>query len=197
LMAGVKPSFNNGQKKPILLEQEQVSLMNEQITSRHSLDRSIIPKWKKKYSAIFNSPASLRINHPGRSAAFSNIESELFGLIVERRVANSFVSVRLIVQKMKQLDSIAKEMKFSDLELWIYCFMKRKGLALRRPSRNVTFQEEIVRARLNTPKSLLLVALRYLRDFFFLNMDQTGVNYEMPLAITIEFTRSQSVSIEV
>jgi hypothetical protein len=99
----------------------------------------------------------------------------------------------MLIAELGRLNPAATRQTFSSLQQWAYRFLARRGLSIRRFTRNVTISD----VELNARKLELLeqMAAAQMSDdgLVFINMDETAIQYEMTPRSTIEFVGPDAV----
>ena len=126
---------------------------------------------------------------------YADAEDSLFDYILERRDVKAVVTVRSVVEKLRELRPDSQEKPFKSLREWAYRFMRRRGLTLREITRTVTLSDATLEAR-------RLELCREIERFHFqtpgavyINMDQTSIVFGDVGSTTIELRGARSVQV--
>lgn len=106
------------------------------------------------------------------------------------------VTVRQVVEYLCSLNQEARAKPFPHLQKWTYRFLIRRSLSIRRVSRRVTIEDNVLQTR-------LVMLLEEVSQIYFsqpntvwINMDETGIQYEMIPRSTIDFVGAETIAIE-
>ena len=178
---------------------------NVSFTSRyHSVSRQQLINWNEELQALKDKALinpNAKTTHPGRSIHDADIEPAIKDWIVAQRVQNLSISTRNIIAHAITLRPAFKGGDKGKQVKWVYRFLGRNGLSIRRPTRigqklSGHLQEvqddmaQSIRNRLAEGGSLHGLDLRN-----FVNMDQTAVWFEMKSSTTVDLTGARTVSI--
>lgn len=105
------------------------------------------------------------------------------------------MSVRALVTELQRLCAIAMTRPYEYLGKWMYRFLARNELSIRRVTRNVSLPASVLQGRRNEFWASINNILRERPATIFLNMDQTAVQFDMPPVTTVHFLGSRSVPI--
>lgn len=188
--------YSIGEKRKILRQQERESLNNSQIAALHGVTPTQIRRWKQHLVELQQTPASKKTLHRGRDSNFADIEEEIYRRILELRRQRLAVTVRKVVQTVCELRPEAREKSFFNLQRWVYRFLERRALSLRRVTRNVTIPDPVLQARLTRFNEDVAEVYAVNPGIIWVNMDQTAVQYEMPIRRTVDFLGIESVQIQ-
>jgi hypothetical protein len=100
------------------------------------------------------------------------------------------------VNKPREISAAAHTRSFCSLQRWTYRFLVRANLSIRRVTRTVSISDELLRNRLTSFLEQVSGIFSRNPAIVWINMDQTGVQYEMFPRSTIELVGGRSVPIK-
>jgi hypothetical protein len=170
----------------------------------HGLHRQQLIQWNNNLQALKDkalvNPNSKTV-HTGRTVDDADIEPEIKDWVLDQRLQNLSIQTRNIIQQAIFLRPNFKGGDQGKQVKWVYRFLGRNGLSIRRPTRigqklNNELQDvqddmtQSVRTRLGEGGSLHGLDLRN-----FVNMDQTAVWFEMKSSTTVDTVGARTVSV--
>lgn len=188
-------SFKLSQKIEILEEQKREELSNKDIARRHNLDPNQIRRWQENRETWVLKPKRLRSLNAGRPSLHQNCEHGLLDFIRARREQGFSVTVRSLTWKLSELLLDGGSGDFEKRRKWIYKFLMRRHLSIRRVTRQTTLDDTILQERLGEFRSNAEAVYYAFPNILFVNMDQTALRYEMLPNTTVEVTGSRSVRV--
>jgi transposase len=191
------------EKRAILKVQRDESLTDSQAAQRYSIQPIQVAKWRERFPLMGGKKASAKTLHNGFRGKFWNHEEEILGYIIQRRSQKqgnllfliAVVSVRSVAAELARVSQIAGAQTFASLQKWVYRFLERRGLSIRRISRNVTLPNSELQSRLAVFLDDISAVMIQQPGLTFVNMDETAVQYEMIPKSTIEFVGADSVEV--
>ena len=197
-------NFTVKQKILMALQAYRIPRNISNAARQYSVSRQQLIKWHKDILKL-KDKASINPNaktiHKGRKIADDDIEPAIKDWILERRAQNLSIQTRHIIAHAIHLRPNFKGGNHGKQVKWVYRFLGRNGLSIRRPTRvgqklSHHLQEvqddmtQSVRTRLAEGGSLHGLDLRN-----FVNMDQTAVWFEMKSATTVDTVGARTVSV--
>ena len=197
-MAKRKASYDISFKLKAVKYAEEHS--NEGAARHFNVDGKRIREWCKQ-KAIFQevkkkgNSSRKRLKGGGRKADDAEMEKDLFEWIVGMRQQNLHVSLRMIQLKARELSSSEC---FKASRGWLYCFLNRQGLSLRRRTTLAqTTPADCIPKLVN-----FILHLRHLmiKSSFseqnIIAMDETACWMDIPSETTVTFSGSRSVPLK-
>ena len=197
-MPGQRPrrSFNIGEKRTILREQTREGLNNSEIALRYDVTPTQIRRWRVNLPEMQQVPSTKKRVRGGRPAAFLDVEDQLYQWVVSRRGERRAVTVRATVEELKRLKPEASQRSFFNLQRWVYRFLDRRSLSLRRITRRASIPDPVLEARLVAFNEEIFEMHRENANILWINMNQTAVEYDMPARRTVDFVGVDSVQVQ-
>jgi DDE superfamily endonuclease len=190
----------------------KVRIVNEAIASGNICGTArkykIFPKqihyWRKNINrfleAIRRNPKAKTTNE-GRKIQKINVEQDILLWINELRSKDIAVNTRQVIAKSLSIDSTFHNGNINALWKWIYVFLDRNNLSIRR----VTRQGQKLSGHLNQVHEEVINAINErftiggtlsdVHDSLFVNMDETAVFYESSPTTTINAKGENTISI--
>ncbi|RLN76361.1 hypothetical protein BBJ28_00007038 [Nothophytophthora sp. Chile5] len=189
-------------KLAILLEADQTTV--EETARRHSVTPSQIRRWRQTHAQLVrkakNNPNARSIND-GRSNRSAEIEKQLAAWIRQRRGMDIAVSTHHVISKALALDPFFKGGNKGVLRSWVYPFLHRNHLSIRRR----THVGQKLSGHLQAIRNEFVEAVneRFMPQetmegtpaAMIVNMDETAVYYELSATKTINETGANTVSV--
>jgi transposase len=179
----------------ILEEQEREGLSNKEIARRHDLSATQVKRWREGRAEWRFKPKRLRSLNTGRPSLYQGCQAGLLNFVRVRREEGFPVTVRSLTWKLGELSEAAAGVDFEQKRKWIYKFLGRSRLSIRRVTRQTTLDDSILQERLDGFRRQFEALFYAFPGMVFVNMDQTSLRYEMLPTSTIEATGSRSVRI--
>lgn len=178
--------YNNEQKAIIVRESVAVNAFNR-VARKYGVQPNQLRHWRKNYKEICD--AAMRNNksltiHKGRKLEYPELEVQLYNWFEQMHSQDIGVTTRQMVLECQDIEPSFKNGDQKKMERWIYCFMQRNRLSIRKITRVgqkltghlLEVQQDTVNAISNRLKPG--GTLENIRPHYFLNMDQTAVFYE-------------------
>lgn len=199
-------SYNFTVRQKILWAQEAYGIPRNisNTANYHGVSRQQLIQWNRNLQALKDkaliNPNSKTI-HKGRTVHDDDIEPAIKDWILEQRTQNLSIQTRNIIHQAINLRPNFKGGDQGKQVKWVYRFLGRNGLSIRRPTRigqklSGHLQEvqddmtQSVRTRLAEGGSLHGIDLRN-----FINMDQTAVWFEMKSSTTVDLVGARTVAV--
>lgn len=169
------------------------------VADMENIDKKLVSKWIKNKSNIMdvNIPAATKKIHHGRPLKYDDIEEELVEWITHKRSLSTPVSAKILADKtMKDHPKVFDS--FNKCPSWIYDLLPRNGLSVRRKSsdQKVYNEQEMGDIHLDYVTHISkLITFHEIHPGRVINMDKTGLYFDVGISKTIHFTGSKSVSI--
>jgi hypothetical protein len=194
-MTRIRRRFNISTKKRILDEQAIDDLSDCVIAARYDLEPSQIARWKKKINEIQLTSETKKSLNKGRKPQFIGHEDTLDEYIIHRLETRKIINIRILIAKLDELNQTFNQKSLKAKQKYIYRFLKRKNLFIRRitPTQNV--KEEVLHIRFEIFLEKVRNTIVKNINLIFINMDQTSVNYDMPERTSVTYTGSASVTV--
>jgi Tc5 transposase DNA-binding domain len=193
-------------KAKILMVQEAYGIPKNvnKTADKFSVHRSGVVSWKNqllqlKAKALINPYA--KTIHAGRDVHDVDIDPVIKAWVVAQRIQDIPVTTRNIIHFAIQTRPTFKEGDLKKQVKWVYRFLGRTGLSIRRPTRigqKLTGHlQEVQNDMTKSIRKRLDVGgtLHGLDPKYFINMDQTAVWFEMKSATTVDVVGAQTVSV--
>ena len=146
-------------------------------------------------------PQTVKSARPGMKPHWPELESKLHQWVLDKRMNGIGVSgtmIRLMAKKMAKDMSPEETRGFTGSTSWLYRFMKRNNLVIKAKTRIsqrlprefeehiVNFQRTIIRMRHANQYAMQQIG----------NMDETPMNFDMPLSHTVDTAGNKSILIK-
>lgn len=192
----MRRSFSLRQKLSILADQDSQGLSNNEVCRRYRLQLHQLNAWRSSASAYREHSKSARRIRPLGVTIYSEYEDALLAYIYGRRDQRAIVTVRSIIWKLNEICPGAAGKTENSKRLWVYRFMKRRNLSLRRVTRAVHHADsELDRRRQSFFQAVEAVYFANPRTVF-VNMDQTAVEFGAQGRLTVDTRGVQSVAVD-
>jgi hypothetical protein len=178
----------------ILAEQERLSLSDAGICHIHSIQATQLRRWRNSIEQIQNAGTRRASLHVGRRPDFAEFEDDLLQYVLDRRRSRAIVTVRNLADAMLQMIPRGRHKTFKQTRRWIYRFLARKRLSIRRITRNISLPEVELQRRADIFLTEVQCILTAEPSTIFINMDQTAVYQDMMPRSTIDSIGITSVS---
>jgi len=131
----------------------------------------------------------------GRTPEFSDYEEMLLDYVFTRRRARLIVNVRNIVETLIQMIPEELRKPYDRMRQWVYRFLDRNRLTIRRITRNVSLDDVELQRR----ATVFLDEVREIcignPNVIFINMDQTAVYYNEQHRTTVDPVGTRNVTV--
>ena len=187
------------QKLAILEEAEQTGSFK--ITARkHRLQKIQLIKWSASMEKLIEkrklSRNALTI-HKGPVVLNLEIELQVLDWVYGQRNRGFFVSTRNIITKMLQMNPKFKGGCVNTIRWWVYRFLRRHKLALRRHTRvsqHTPAEAEAVRESF-AQSTMTYIQMNDIPRCLFVNMDETAIYFDTPHHTTVNVRGAKTVSV--
>lgn len=126
---------------------------------------------------------------------YSMHERAISDFIAERRYQRCIVTVRNIISKLNEIYPEAQGRTTNSKRLWAYRFFKRCGFSIRKVTRSVQVNEQVLTERRNCFFREVETTFYSNQQTVFLNMDQTSIVFGLQHRSTVEIAGMSSVQI--
>jgi transposase-like protein len=137
--------FSISQKVAIIREQERTGSSNKSICQHHGIQQSQLKVWKENADDFRFRSERLKSLNSGRPSVFVDGEQALLAHVLRRREQSCAVTIRSIVWKLGELFPGPLDRTFATRRRWVYRFISRHGLTIRKVTRHVSFSDEVLR----------------------------------------------------
>ena len=133
--------FCIGERLRILAEQREHSLSNHEICRRYGIQMTQLLRWRRSAERMRDLPLRRNSLRMGRTPEFSDYEGMLLDYVFTRRRARLIVNVRNIVETLIQMIPEELRKPYDCMRQWVYRFLDRNRLTIRRITRNVSLDD--------------------------------------------------------
>ena len=195
----LRASYTVGFKLKVIEEAEKTG--NRSAGRVFGVNEKLVRDWRKKKDELMKMLKAAKSARPGMKPYWPEVENKLHEWILEKRLNGIGISGTMVRLKAKMM---AKEMSPSDVAgfrgstVWLHRFMKRKSLALRAKTRisqclPQDFEDKIVAFQ----RTMIQIRQRKHYDMQQIgNMDETPMNFDMPLTRTVDTSGRKSILIK-
>ena len=167
--------------------------------ARHfDIDESMVRRWRKQKVELSKKKVASKSLHAGPEPRWNELERKVFEWIEKNRQDGIGLSGTMIRLKAKVLAKEMNAVSFNATVSWCYRFMKRHSLVIR-PKTHLCqrlpdeFEEKILSFQRNVIR--LREQNKYPLDHIG-NMDETPLNFDMPLSRTIDKIGAKTIHIK-
>ncbi|RHY17292.1 hypothetical protein DYB32_010544 [Aphanomyces invadans] len=174
------------------------------LAKKYGMQGNQVLRWvrdhEKLKAAVARSP-DLYSTHTGRSVARSDVEAQVLEYIKYLREHDVAISTMMLVLKARNIDPDFHGGKIKALTSWVYQFLRRNKLSIRRPTR----EGQKLSSTLDTTRNDFVASVceRFLPfgtleglDWdHVVNMDETPVFFEPKIHTTVARRGSKTVSV--
>ena len=199
-MATKRRSYTTSFKLKVVEDAEKKK-SNRAVAKEYGVNEKLVRDWRKKKDALMSMPKAAKSERPGGKPHWPELEEKLQQWVLDKRLNGIGVSgtmIRLMAKRMAKDMPPDKVAGFTGSSSWLYRFMKRKKLVIRAKTRIsqrlpkefeehiVNFQRKIIRMRQANQYDLQQIG----------NMDETPMNFDMPLSRTVDTLGNKSILIK-
>jgi hypothetical protein len=181
----------------ILAEHEHSGTSVREACRRYGIQPLQFRRWREQRDRIASIGTRRVSIHSGRTPDFAEFDEELLRYVLGRREKRAIVTVRNLTNFLYRTVPSERHKSFKNMRRYIYRFIARNRLSIRRITRNVILSETELERRANEFLNEVQNIVSADPNTIFVNMDETAVYAETIPRTTIDTTGVINVAASV